>query len=378
MVLVSSVEAQAKRRTTTSTSNASTTSSSPAVTHSVAVGAEGFNYTPAEIKGVSVGDVIEFRFYPGGHTVVRAEYGYPCIPYELTGANKIGFFSGQKSPQVISNNLPTFQVRVNNTNPIFYYCSAPSSCIKNNMIGVINPSANETLQGQLEFIKNATLQLAPGESFPSETASPTSSNPSATGKPVTGSNNGGHKSGLSSGAIAGIAIGAAALTILAGTLIYLCGWRGAMGATSRPGLHMFGSSPSAMGPPVLPMTEATKFPSPTTPKTPVVPGLGPATDPYRSWSPSVHGASPVHILPRDSAYGQRSDIYAHTPPLGAGSAEQTHSYGDQPATHRTAGTTTVAELPGSSDPGNSPLPTYPGRFSWAQGQEAEYRPGGKP
>jgi hypothetical protein len=37
---------------------------------------------------------IEFRFYPANHSVVRAEYNLPCIPYEMTGPNKPGFFSG--------------------------------------------------------------------------------------------------------------------------------------------------------------------------------------------------------------------------------------------------------------------------------------------
>lgn len=36
----------------------------------------------------------EFDFYPQNHSVVRAEYKYPCIPYELTGVDKVGFFSG--------------------------------------------------------------------------------------------------------------------------------------------------------------------------------------------------------------------------------------------------------------------------------------------
>lgn len=37
---------------------------------------------------------IEFRFYPANHSVVRAEYQSPCIPYEMTGPNKVGFYAG--------------------------------------------------------------------------------------------------------------------------------------------------------------------------------------------------------------------------------------------------------------------------------------------
>lgn len=36
----------------------------------------------------------EFEFFPPNHSVGRAEYQQPCIPYEDTGENKVGFWSG--------------------------------------------------------------------------------------------------------------------------------------------------------------------------------------------------------------------------------------------------------------------------------------------
>lgn len=36
----------------------------------------------------------EFQFFPPNHSVGRAEYQQPCIPYEDTGENKVGFWSG--------------------------------------------------------------------------------------------------------------------------------------------------------------------------------------------------------------------------------------------------------------------------------------------
>jgi hypothetical protein len=45
----------------------------------------------------------EWRFYPGGHGVVRADYKTPCYPYEQTGLNRNGFFSGNPMPQVVLN-----------------------------------------------------------------------------------------------------------------------------------------------------------------------------------------------------------------------------------------------------------------------------------
>ncbi len=43
-----------------------------------------------------------FNFYPGGHRVARSEWELPCIPYENTGANRKGFFSGVFNPQTIT------------------------------------------------------------------------------------------------------------------------------------------------------------------------------------------------------------------------------------------------------------------------------------
>ena len=50
-------------------------------------------FVPNEITA-NVGDIISFQFFPPNHSVVRAEFGQPCIPYEYTGENKAGFYSG--------------------------------------------------------------------------------------------------------------------------------------------------------------------------------------------------------------------------------------------------------------------------------------------
>ena len=47
----------------------------------------------------------EFNFYPSNHRVVRAEFGWPCYPYELANINKPGFDSGTFTPQVVSSNV---------------------------------------------------------------------------------------------------------------------------------------------------------------------------------------------------------------------------------------------------------------------------------
>lgn len=88
---------------------------------------------------------------------------------------------------------------------------------------------------QKDKAKNSTFMLEPGEPWPSEsTPDPFSTSagasPTSTGSPTSSSAAAGsassahhHSSGLSGGAIAGIAIGAAAVAIIAAALLYLCG-----------------------------------------------------------------------------------------------------------------------------------------------------------
>lgn len=186
----------------------------------------------------------EFDFYPTNHSVVRAEWGYPCIPYEDTGVDKIGFFSGFQPVDAILPDPPKWSVRVNDTNPIFYYCSAPGSCINYGMVGVINPNATTPVETQIALAKNSTFMLEPGESWPSESNDPfTTSSPGSEIHPSTTAPSSSHSatatapaatttaaaasssshSGLGPGAIAGIAIGAAAVALIAAVLLYMCG-----------------------------------------------------------------------------------------------------------------------------------------------------------
>ncbi|KAK4111909.1 hypothetical protein N656DRAFT_769067 [Canariomyces notabilis] len=260
--------------------SSTTSSSSGPATIAIAVGAKGHVFTPNEVKA-NVGDIIRFNFYPGGHRVARAAFQWPCIPYEYATTNKAGFYTGRFDPQVITNPPPHFDVRVNDTEPIFYYCAAPGSCIDYHMIGVINPNSTHTFEAQLEAARNAPYQLAPGEPFPTETASPrptqsssgygSQSDPYSSGNESDGNSNsnsgdGGSSGGggggdggsaLSAGAIAGIAIGGAAVLILAGAIIYLCGRRGglekgfrkSMAVAAAPGVleANYGGGPKSPG-----------------------------------------------------------------------------------------------------------------------------------
>ncbi|KAF2791343.1 hypothetical protein K505DRAFT_225615, partial [Melanomma pulvis-pyrius CBS 109.77] len=114
-------------------------SSAAAQTHTITVGNGDHKFRP-DVTLADIGDVIEFQFFPPNHSVVRAEYLHPCIPYEMTGRGKVGFFSGFH-PLMTDwlNQPPKWSVTINDTDPIFFYCSASGSCINYQMVGVINP-----------------------------------------------------------------------------------------------------------------------------------------------------------------------------------------------------------------------------------------------
>ncbi len=116
-----------------------------------------------DVTQAEVGDYVEFQFYPTNHSVVRAAYKHPCVPLELVETDKVGVFSGFHPVDAILDSPPTWTVRINDTDPIFFYCSAPGSCINYGMVGVINPNASTSLEVQREGAEKSSFMLQPGQ-----------------------------------------------------------------------------------------------------------------------------------------------------------------------------------------------------------------------
>ncbi|KAL1620471.1 MFS transporter (Seo1) [Neofusicoccum ribis] len=193
--------------------SAATSTRSPA-TVTITVNRVENKFAPENVTA-QVGDVVKFEFWPTNNSVARSEFAYPCVPYSLTGASRVGlgFYSGFKPivanlAQVNVTELPAYYLTINRVTPIFFYNTAPGACIDHQMVGVINPK---------EAAAAATLALSPGEpipqgssvsSFDTSTATATSSPPSS------------HPASLSPGAIAGIVIGALAFFAALGVGIW--------------------------------------------------------------------------------------------------------------------------------------------------------------
>jgi len=69
--------------------------------HTITVGEKQHFFTPNSINALP-GDIVTFRFWPGYHSVIRAEFGYPCVPYEeLRHNDGAGFYSGVQAPDAV-------------------------------------------------------------------------------------------------------------------------------------------------------------------------------------------------------------------------------------------------------------------------------------
>ncbi|KAF8250676.1 hypothetical protein K440DRAFT_617460 [Wilcoxina mikolae CBS 423.85] len=212
----------------------------PQAEHVITVGKAAHKFAPDLVRA-AVGDLITFEFYPTNHSVVRGALDFPCIPYEKVTPEVTGFFGGFHPVKTIPKDPPRWSVVVNDTNPIFFYCSAPDSCNVWGMVGVINPAQDSDLDKYRSGSKNASYVLQPGQDWPSEAESNTAAVHSPTIPPTSSSTGptsaaevtitaspthspaAGNTQSLSTGGIAGVAIGAAAVVGLIGGLFFFLG-----------------------------------------------------------------------------------------------------------------------------------------------------------
>lgn len=97
----------------------------------------GHDFSPAELVA-NVSDIIAFHFFPKDHSVARAEYLTPCQPIEYTSPQKApSFWSGFVIVDTPQADGPWFNVTVNDTEPIWYYCSQVKACSPDGMVGVV-------------------------------------------------------------------------------------------------------------------------------------------------------------------------------------------------------------------------------------------------
>ncbi|PVH80877.1 Cupredoxin [Cadophora sp. DSE1049] len=144
-----------KGSTTVEAAAASTTASSSGPIHTVKVGDGGLTFDPNSLTA-SVGDTVEFHFFPATHSVAQSSFAAPCAPL-----NDTSFFSGGIRT-ASGENEQTFSITVTDSKPIWYYCGFPGHCGAG-MAGVINPPADgsKTIEQYQAAAANVSQTVAP-------------------------------------------------------------------------------------------------------------------------------------------------------------------------------------------------------------------------
>jgi len=105
----------------------------------IAVGLDGnISYTPPNATA-NVNDTLQFIFYPMNHSVIESSFSEPCTP--KAGGFYSGFINTAGAASTI--NTTTFEVQVNTSGPIWFYCGqlvGLNHC-NTGMVGAINANA---------------------------------------------------------------------------------------------------------------------------------------------------------------------------------------------------------------------------------------------
>jgi len=179
--------------------------------HVVNVGKNGASgalaYSPDTVTA-KVGDMVQFQFVGGSHSVTQSTFDGPCVPVENNNASIAGFYSGTMTASGSSTNMATYSIMVNSTAPIWVYCAVATHC-QNGMSMVINENtaanSSRSLANYRTASKNTKTVVPSTES--GGTDGTTGSNSTASSSGSSGSkttSTGG--SAATGGAIAAVAV----------------------------------------------------------------------------------------------------------------------------------------------------------------------------
>lgn len=138
---VTVTQTQTETKTITVDESSTTTYSSALATHTITVGGDpktvGFQYSPPNITA-QVGDHVVFKFMQKNHTATQASFGDPCRPLADTSYPRVqGFDSGFNPVAPNATYFPTFEIVVNDTNPIWGYCRQQAANFSHCGVGMV-------------------------------------------------------------------------------------------------------------------------------------------------------------------------------------------------------------------------------------------------
>ncbi|KAI0399221.1 hypothetical protein F4802DRAFT_590632 [Xylaria palmicola] len=140
-------------------------------------------FYPDNLKA-AVGDMIQFQFLAGNHSVVQSNFDNPCTPIQQHVADQKGMFSGYMNvaASAATGMIPVYTMEVKNTNPLWLYCSQGKHC-QAGMVLVVNENTSANSTRSLANFKTISAQ-APANVDP--IGLPASSGGDPAGTPVGG------------------------------------------------------------------------------------------------------------------------------------------------------------------------------------------------
>jgi hypothetical protein len=125
---------------------------------------------------------VTFEFHPKNHTVTQSSFLNPCTSLQQT-TGVAGFKSGFMFVASDATSFPTFQIRINDTAPIWGYCGQTNHC-SSGMVFAIN--AVESGPNNFAAFQQLAKQTAPSSSAPAAGSPSTGTSGTGTAPKPTG------------------------------------------------------------------------------------------------------------------------------------------------------------------------------------------------
>lgn len=116
-------------------------------------------YTPNAVLA-NVGDIVQFQFRGGNHTITQSSFAEPCTQQFNTATNRAGVTSGFVPFNNATRRISTFSVQIKQTtSPIWMFCQRQGHCNSGMAFSINAPATGNTMAA---FLAKAKVANAPG------------------------------------------------------------------------------------------------------------------------------------------------------------------------------------------------------------------------
>ncbi|KAK4689036.1 hypothetical protein P7C73_g1073, partial [Tremellales sp. Uapishka_1] len=150
-----------------------------AAMQTVQVGQGGLQFSPSTVTAAS-GDTVQFTF-DGDHSVTQSSFADPC--------KASGFSSG-----VMASG--TYTVTVNDTNPIWIFCSVPGHCQTGMVMAINAPTTGQTFAAFQDAAEGKAVSSTSSMAMSSTAATASMSNIASASGSASASTSGGQPLGV--------------------------------------------------------------------------------------------------------------------------------------------------------------------------------------